>query len=336
MGRSNRPITMMDLARLANVSAGTVSRALQRPDLVKPATRERILALAKEHGFIINAAASGLRSGKTGAIGVIIPMGHDRSQHISDPFFMNLIGQLADKLSNAGYNLLLARVLPDDDDWLERMIGSRLFDGAIIIGQSNQGRNLNRVAKHYAPLVVWGQYDPANIYRTVGTDNVEGGRLAAQHLLTQGRKAITFLGDAAAPEIGARLQGVREIIEAKGGDLTLNVEPITLEPDGAHDQIIAWLQTNPKTDAIIAASDVMAMSTIRALNETGLSVPDDIMVVGFDDLPLAAHTSPPLTTVRQDIELGARNLVDLLFQRMAGEDIASQLMPPELVIRQSA
>lgn len=335
MGRSNRPITMMDLARLANVSAGTVSRALQRPGLVKPATRERILALAKEHGFTINAAASGLRSGKTGAIGVIIPMGHDRGQHISDPFFMNLIGQLADKLSDEGYNLLLARVLPEDDDWLERMIGARLFDGAIIIGQSNQAHNLERVAKDYAPLVVWGQYDSTNSYCTVGSDNVEGGRIAAQHLLDLGKKRLTFLGDASAPEIDARLQGAKAAVDKANSGSSLTTVPVALEPDAAHEQITAWLGNGQDTDAIIAASDVVAMSTMRALNEMGLSVPDDVAVVGYDDLPLAAHTTPPLTTVRQDIELGARQLVDLLLQRMAGESNESQLMTPELVVRQS-
>lgn len=336
MGRSNRPITMMDLAKLANVSAGTVSRALQRPELVKPATRDRILSLAKEYGFTINAAASGLRSGKTGAIGVIIPMGHDRAQHISDPFFMNLIGHLADKLSDEGYNLLLARVLPEDDDWFERMIGSRLFDGAIIIGQSNQGHNLNRIAKDYDPMVVWGQYDPANRYCTVGSDNVEGGRLAARYLMEQGRKYISFLGDPAAPEIAARLEGARAAIAESGSGVILTAEPVALEPDHAHEQVTAWLRTDPQVDAIFAASDVVAMSTIRALNEMNKSVPDDVLVVGYDDLPLAAHTTPPLTTIQQNIEQGANSLVDLLLQRMAGEDNESQLMMPELIVRQSA
>lgn len=336
MGRSNRPITMMDLAKLADVSAGTVSRALQRPNLVKPATRDRILALAKEHGFTINAAASGLRSGKTGAIGVIIPMGHDRGQHISDPFFMNLIGQLADKLSDEGYNLLLARVLPEDDDWLERMIGSRLFDGAIIIGQSDQSHNLARVAQEYEPLVVWGQYDPANTYCTVGSDNLAGGRMAAQHLLDQGRKHIIFLGDPSAPEIDARLQGARDVIAEANSGAHFSTESVALEPDAAHNQIVAWLKTNPKMDGIIAASDVVALSAIRALSEIGLAVPDDVRVIGYDDLPLAAHVTPPLTTVRQDIEQGARSLVDLLLQRMTGESNGSKLMTPELVVRQSA
>lgn len=335
MARLTKPITMNDLARLANVSAGTVSRALQRPELVKKETRDTIVALAKEYGFTINLAASGLRSGKTGAIGVIIPMGRHRAQQMSDPFLMTLIGHLADMLSDQGYSLLLSRVLPDDDHWMDRMISARLFDGAIIIGQSNQDHVLDRIAQDYTPMVVWGQVDHDQSYCTVGTDNVAGGQLAARHLIDQGASNISFLGDISEPEIAARFAGCQNAVNDDDRHIDLSSEKIAFEPETAFIQISNWLKQSPQFDAIVAASDLIAMSALRALREAKLRVPDHVRVIGYDDLPVATQTMPPLSSIRQDIESGAQAMVRLLLDRMNGQYGQSQQMPPQLVIRQS-
>ncbi|MEN9289049.1 MAG: hypothetical protein RL317_672, partial [Pseudomonadota bacterium] len=122
--------TITDLAGIAGVSAGTVSRALANSSLVKARTRERIQALAREYGFRPNQMASNLRRQKTGVVGVAIPLGHDRHQQVSDSFFMTLLGHLADELTDKGFDLMLRRVIPDrDEDWLDKFIGSGMIDG---------------------------------------------------------------------------------------------------------------------------------------------------------------------------------------------------------------
>ena len=175
-----------ELARIAGVSAGTVSRALADKSLVNKETRERIQALARQHGFRPNQMARRLRTQQTGVIGVVIPLGHERRQHISDPFFMTLFGYLADELTESGHDLMLSRVIPGDDEWLDRIVDSGMLDGALVIGQSDQFEAIERVARDYRPLVVWGSYRAGQSQCTVGVENADGGKLAAERLISSG------------------------------------------------------------------------------------------------------------------------------------------------------
>ncbi|MEJ2407919.1 MAG: LacI family DNA-binding transcriptional regulator, partial [Novosphingobium sp.] len=188
--------TLADLARLAGVSTGTVSRALAGKELVNAETRERIQALAREHGFRPNQMASKLRSKRTGVIGVVIPLGHEQRQHISDPFFLTLLGCLADELTESGYDVMLSRAIPDGtSDWLERMTGSGMVDGVLLIGQSDQFDVIERVARTYRPLVAWGSSSKDQIHCAVGSDNQLGGRIAAEHLIAGGARSLAFMGE---------------------------------------------------------------------------------------------------------------------------------------------
>lgn len=324
-----------ELARLAGVSAGTVSRALAGKDLVNKETRERIQAMAREHGFRPNQMARRLRTQKTGVIGVVIPLGHERRQHISDPFFMTLFGYLADELTESGHDLMLSRVIPGDDEWLDRIVDSGMLDGALVIGQSNQTEVIERVARQYRPLVIWGSHRDGQVQCTVGVDNVEGGRLAANRLVTRGAKTLAFFGDTHGPEIAERLAGAQAVADAAG--LPLHAFPTHLASDEMASQISTHLdELGSAIDGIVCASDIIAMTTIRLLHERGMTVPDQIAVTGFDDLPMATRMVPQLTTVRQDIAAGARAMVDALRRRMAGDDVPSTVMTPELIVRESA
>lgn len=326
-----------DLARLAGVSAGTVSRALSGSGMISAATRERIRALARDHDFTPNAMARNLRIQRTGAIGVVIPLGHDVSQHISDPFFMTMLGHLADALTERGYDLLLSRVIPSGDDWLDRIVDSGRVDGVIVIGQSDQSATLDRVAARYRPLVVWGGHAAGQVHCSVGSDNFAGGALAAEHLVQRGCRRIGFFGDARALEIAQRLEGTRVALGKAGLGDALAVFPAHLAADDAAVNIAAFLAgSDTRPQGIVAVSDVVAMSAVNALVDQGRSVPDDVRVIGYDDLPIALQTSPRLSTVRQDFAAGAAHLVDLLLRRIAGEETASVIMPPELVIRASS
>lgn len=335
MTLSSPPSTLAELAQLAGVTAATVSRALSGNPAIAKATRERIQALAHEHGFQVNQAARNLRLKRTGAIGVVLPLGHETDQHLSDPFFMTLLGPLADAIADRGHDLLLSRVIPKDDRWLDAVVDAGRVDGVIVIGQSNQIETIERVAARYRPMVVWGADTTSSAQITVGTDNVAGGRMAAEHLLAQGRKQLAFFGNIEVPEFAARYAGFEQAVSRAGtGPATL--VPLHLTGEASYSAILDYLAGHPSPDGIVAASDVIAMSALRALAAHGKRVPQDVGVVGYDDVQLAQYTTPSLTTIRQDVGTGAGIMVDLLFRRMEGTDVQSVVMAPELVLRDSA
>ena len=325
------------LARLAGVNAGTVSRALADSPLVAEKTRERIQALAREHGFRPNQMARRLRTRRTGVIGVVVPLGHEKRQHLSDPFFMTMLGHLADALTENGYDLMLSRVIPDADDWLERIVDSGMLDGVLLIGQSDQYEAIERVAAHYRPLVVWGSLCPGQRHCSIGTDNIAGGRMAGERLIAGGARRIAFLGETRAPEIRQRCEGLA--LAMRSGGLTDG--PIRLDAHLASDimeqEIAAHIdRLGDRIDGIAAASDMLAMTTLRVLADRGIDVPERVRVTGYDDLPLAVQTVPRLTTIRQDLAVGAQAMVAALFARIAGENAPSIEMAPVLIERDSA
>ncbi|WP_309611291.1 LacI family DNA-binding transcriptional regulator [Sphingomonas sp.] len=327
--------TLAELAQIAGVSVATVSRSLAGNPVIAEATRTRIVALAREHGFQVNQAARNLRLKRTGAIGVILPLGHEAEQNLSDPFFMSLLGPLADAIAHRKHDLLLSRVIPTDDRWLDQIVDAGRVDGVVIIGQSDQVEVIERVARRYRPMIVWGAELPGKAQVTVGSDNFAGGRLAAEHLLAQGRKRLGFFGNVEVPEFAARFAGFQQALAA-AGHLEGTLLPMHLTSESSYSAIEEYLVGHPSPDGIVAASDVIAMSALRALAERGKRVPQDVGVIGYDDVLIATHTTPPLTTIRQNVGLGAEMMIDLLFRRMEGAEVESVTMAPELILRSSA
>ncbi|QQN74388.1 LacI family DNA-binding transcriptional regulator [Croceicoccus sp. YJ47] len=327
--------TLADLGKIAGVTAGTVSRALAGNSLVNRATRERIEALAREYDFRPNQIASKLRRQKTGVVGVIIPLGHDRNQQISDTFFMTLLGHLADELTEYGYDLMLRRVIPDqDEDWLDRFIRSGMIDGVVVIGQSDQFDRIEDVANGYLPMVVWGNHQEGQRHCVVGTDNRLGGKLAAENLVSAGATSLAFLGDTQPIEFAARFGGAKDVAARMG--VTIRALPTHLSADRMGGEIARHLRKiQGEVDGIFAATDAIAVACLKELREHDIDVPGEMKIVGFDDLPIARQTVPPLTTVRQDIAAGAKGLVDLLMRRLGGEDTESLILPPHLIIRET-
>lgn len=327
--------TLAELAQLAGVSVATVSRSLAGNPAIATATRTRIVALAQEHGFQINQSARNLRLKRTGAIGAVLPLGHEVDQHISDPFFMSLVCPLAEGVADRGYDLLLSRVIPRNDGWLDVIVDAGRVDGIIMIGQSNQIDAIERVAHRYAPLIVWGAAVSDRTQITVGSDNVAGGRIAAEHLLAQGRSRLAFFGNIDVPEFAARYAGFQQAI-ASAGAANATLLPVHLTSESSFSAIEAYLASHPSPDGIVAASDVIAMSALRALAQRGARVPQDVGVVGYDDILMAQYTAPPLTTIRQDVARGAALMIDLLFKKMEGAQVSPISMAPELILRGSA
>ncbi len=327
-----------ELAGIAGVSAGTVSRALADKPMVNARTRDRIQALARKHGFQVNQMASKLRRQKTGVIAVVIPLGHDRRQHISDPFFMTLLGVLADELTERGYDVMLSRAIPQEDaNWLDRVVNSGMVDGVLMIGQSDQFDAIEDVARSYKPLVVWGSNRAGQAHCSVGTDNFLGGRMAAEYLLGKGLRSLVFLGDTTGIEIDERYRGAQAAVEDFGQGARLQHMPIHLSIEEMTDEIgVAMTSLDGNIEGAVCASDAIAMATIRQLHELGIRVPADMAVIGFDDLPLARHSVPQLTTIRQNIGGGAAQMVKRLMTKIEGGDADALVMPPELVVRASA
>lgn len=324
-----------ELARLARVSTGTVSRALANKSLVNKETRERIQALARVHGFRPNQMARRLRVQETRVIGVVVPLGHEQRQHLSDPFFMTILGHLADALTESGYDIMLSRVIPDEEDWLERIVDSGMLDGVLVIGQSNQFEALERVAQYYRPMVVWGSHSPGQKHCTVGVDNRKGGRLAGECLIAGGRKRLAFLGEVGVPELHERFLGLCDAAKAAGLPAPLQID-IHLASDTMAEEIGGRIERIRNLDGIAAGSDLIAMQAVRMLADHDIAVPGDISVIGFDDLPLAEQTIPRLTTISQSIAKGAQAMVSTLFERIAGQETDPVEMEPVLVKRDTA
>lgn len=330
-----RARTLAELGRLAGVSAGTASRALADSPLVNAKTRELIKSLATAHNFRPNLVARRLRTGRSGLVAIVVPLGHETRQHISDPFFMAILGQLADSLTENGREILLSRAVPTAPDWLDRVVESGLIDGVLLIGQSDQDATIARVAARYRPLVVWGEVAPEPAYCTVGSDNMSGGRMAAEHLIERGSRRIAFMGDTRLPEVAARHAGCAAATTAAGLAAPL-VLTASLAAEVIEREVAAHLDRHGDDfDAIFAASDVIAIAALRVLADRRVAVPQAVRVIGYDDLPQAMQTVPRLTTVRQNIAGGAARMIDLLLRRIDGADPVSCAMPVELIARET-
>jgi DNA-binding LacI/PurR family transcriptional regulator len=335
--RRHKAAKMTDIARLAGVHVSTVSRALAGSPLVEAGKRKRIEQLAREHSYVVNPVARGLRLKRTQMVSVAVPLQHEAGQPLTDPFFVAMLGHLAEAITQRGYGMNLQKVVLPTHEWLDELIASGRSDGVVVIGQSTEHETLQRAAAVYLPLVVWGAQLPGQRYCTVGSDNPGGAQAAVQHLLRAGRRQIVFLGDPTGPELRQRYEGyARALAQAPAGTAAARVVPAHLTPDAAYHAVRECIRAGEPFDALFAASDVIAISAIRALAGEGLSVPQDVAVVGFDDIPLAAHTTPSLSTVRQDIEQGARTLIELLFRRLEGEETDSVILPVELLVRESS
>jgi len=332
---TGKPRTLKDIAQLAGVSTGTVSRALAGKSVVNDETRRRIAEIAAAHGFQPNLMARRLRTQRTGVIGIAVPLGHERRQHLSDPFFMTLLGHLADEITERGHDIMLSRIIPDADDWLDVMVGSGTLDGLLLIGQSDQVDIIESVASRYRPLVVWGSALPEQHHCAVGVDNFAGGRMVGERLVARGCRRLAFMGEVRTLELIERHRGLCAAAAAAGLDAPLQLDT-HLASDIMAEEIAANLDRAGAIDGIAAASDVIAAKTIEVLAGRDLSVPGDVAVTGFDDLPFAAQGRIGLTTVRQDLVAGARAMVGALFARIEGGEAGSVVMAPKLVVRDSA
>lgn len=333
----NRRLQMADIARLAGVSVSTVSRALSGSTLVNAATRERVAQLARSLNYSINLGAQNLRLRKNQTIAVVVPYDARARQHISDPFFLGIVGSIADALTDRGYDMLLSRVDAERLDGASALYDGGKAIGLVIIGQWRHHDQLNELAARKVPLVVWGGHLAQQLYCSVGGDNVGGGWQATRHLLQQGRKRIAFVGNAQLPEVQLRRQGYWQALREAGLEPDARLEVAApFEIMAAREMLDRFCAAKPRIDGLVACSDLLALQAVQALRASKREVPRHVAVVGYDDMPVATYSDPPLTTVHQPVGLAGSEIVDALLALLRGERAAPRTLPVHLVVRESA
>jgi LacI family transcriptional regulator len=339
---STKRVTITELARASGVSVGTVSRALNGYADVRPETRERIMRLARELDYTPGAAARSLVTQRSHVIGVVLDTGegHPDLQH---PFFHEVMVGLKNQIGARGFDLLLfASERPGNGfgphSYLKRSLHHNV-DGVVMMGVDPEDPEVQRVTRSDLATVGVdvGLAGTATTY--VVSDNVAGGQLAVRHFHERGHRRIATITGLLDKLPGAeRLRGYRQAIQELGlayrDDYVAYGDFYTDSGRRAMEQLLALPE--PPT-AVFAASDMMALGAIRAAAEAGLSVPTDISVIGFDDIQLADHMNPPLTTVRQD-KAGLGAAAGSAIARLVGGEQPSGpvVLPVELVERGSS
>lgn len=332
--------TSFDIAYRAGVSQSTVSRALRDSPLVNEATRKRVQAIAQELNYKVDKNARNLRSQKTNTIALLLCEDQGIGDSMINPFFLSMLGSITRACADRGYDLLVS-FQQMSEDWHADFEDAHRADGIVFLGYGDYityVEKLNQLKEARAHYITWGPVLPGQPGMSIGCDNFNGAYKATEHLLSLGRKRIAFIGNASehAPEFSRRYEGHAQALADAGMrlDPLLQVDAETSENDGAAG-VRLLQEREAEFDAIFGASDLIAIGAIQALEASGLSVPEHVAVVGFDDIPTASYTHPPLTTVQQNTRLAGELLVDNLLKLIDGETLESFLLPAELVVRGS-
>ena len=337
--RSTKP-TSFDIAYLAGVSQPTVSRALRGSRSVSLATRQRIEQIARELNYSVDKNASSLRSQRSNTIALLFFEDPTPDGANINPFFLAMQGAITRASANRGLDLLIS-FQKMEDDWHVRYQDSHRADGLILLGYGDYTLYEQRLSQLVASdtlFVRWGSVRDDNIGATVGSDNFGAGQQAGEHLLALGRRRIAFLGQADEhyPEFAERYRGLCAGLTAAGhsADPALQADALSGEDDGrkAAQQL---LDSGADFDAVFAASDLIAIGAIQALSEAGKRVPQDVAVMGFDNIPAASLTTPPLTTLVQDLKTGGELLVESLIAQIEDRAMPAGTIPATLVVRKS-
>jgi DNA-binding LacI/PurR family transcriptional regulator len=339
--------TLLDVARAAGVSRTTVSNAFNRSDQLSAELRERVLATARELGYAgPNPMARMLRTGRAGAIGVVFS---DRLTYaVTDPAAVAFLQGIAEVCEQEDAALLILSAI--DEDAARRVVRQAAVDGFIIYCLATETGVINAMLERGGPVVAVDEPGFVDGPR-VGIADRAGARQAAEHLLGLGHRRIAIISMETRPDgyVGPldaarragsvyavtdeRLAGYEDGLMAMGLDLAaLRVEERPCNsPRAAREAALALLGERPQPTAILVMSDLFALAAIDAARELGLRVPDDLSVVGFDDIPVSSQVSPPLTTVHQPLVEKGRIAAELLFGRRSAA--APIVLPTELVVR---
>lgn len=329
--------TIEDIARLAKVSKSTVSRALNDSHLVKEETKEQIRAIARQHNFRLNAPARRLSLRQSSTVAFVTHAYH-KDFSVDDLFTLEIMGGVSNGLHGLGYDMLVTQIHPRDTDWAHQYLDSGRVDGFILLKTSHKHSYINQLEEMGAPFIAWGISSPNQNFCTVNGDNFSGGEQAARYLIRSGRQRIAFLGGPSGDfEVQQRYRGFESAFQAAGKPM----DPALVAygeywSSAAAEAMQQLLEQAPDLDAVFVNSDLNAIAAIEVIRRHGKRVPEDIAVVGYDDLSIASYNQPALTTIRQNIPLAGRLLAQNLIQFLKTGVVSQVTMPVELVVRQSA
>ena len=257
---------------------------------------------------------------------------------MADLFGLEILGGISHGLVSRKYDLLVIHVDPNETDWAHEYFDTGRADGFILMTSHQKQTHMKALLEAGAPFIVWGIPQAKPKYCSVTGDNFNGGKLAAEHLISIKRKKIAFLGGPAdEPEVQQRQAGYESALKAAGR----KIEPALIDYGDFSDTsgaetIRRLLKKVPDMDAVFVNSDLMAITAMDEIRALGRHVPEDIAVIGYDDLSIAQHSNPPLTTIRQNVPLAGKMLAENLIDYLQTEKVTNETIPVELVVRKSA
>lgn len=325
---------MHDVARRAGVSVGTVSHALNHPDRLAAATLERVTAAIEDLGFVRSRSARQLRAGSSATVALVV-------RDIANPFYVEIARALEEHLAPHDLSMMLCSTGPDGArlERATRMVLEHQVRAVVVAAEQGSDEIADALLKRGYRVVLVDAGAQRRDVASVGVDSVAGGRLAVGHLLGLGRRRIGVLtGPPTVAQTIERLSGARRAVEQAGlapdGVLT-QIDAPAFTADGGADAMRRLLDAAPDCTGVFAANDIMAIGAMRQLRAHDHAIPDQIALVGYDDIPVAAELITPLTSVRQPVAELARLAGDLALAEGPAEP-RRILLEPELVVRASA
>ncbi len=329
-------VSVRDVAALAGVSVGTVSNVLNRPDKVANETVSRVQLAIQKLGFVRNDAARQLRAGHSRAIGLVI-------LDVGNPFFTDLARGAEEQASTSGYSIILG----NSDEKADResayldLFEEQRVRGVLISPFGDIEPRLRRLRDRGIRAVLVDRTSPDTSFSSVSVDDVAGGALAVEHLIAEGRKRIAFVGGPfEIRQVADRLEGARTAVARHEG-VSLEVVPVgalsVVEGRQAGEALVARPR-DERPDAIFAANDLVATGLLQALFMINtVRVPDEMALIGYDDIAFASAAVVPLSSIRQPSALIGATAVQLLLEEAADPDLAARqiVYQPELVVRAS-
>jgi LacI family transcriptional regulator len=327
-------VSVNDVARAAGVSIGTVSNVLNRPQKVRPQTRRRVEDAIGSLGFVRNEAARRLTGARSRMVAYVM-LNH------SNPFFSDLAGAIEDVVGHHHLGLITMSSNHDADresEYLEMLLENRVR-GVLITAVSYASAQFERLRALGVPVVFVDRSAADPSWCSVGVDDVEGGRQAVTHLADQGHRRIAVVGPADVPQVADRLAGAAEVARGLGLGFThLRTETLTVAAGRDAGAKLLGISSSSRPTGVFCANDLLALGLLQELTQYGLRIPDDIAIVGYDDIEFAAAAAIPLTSLRQPRAEMGRAAVELLLEETEGgpHQHSHVRFTPELVVRQSS
>lgn len=327
-----------DVARQAGVSVGTVSNVINRPEAVLPETRARVLAAIEELGYVRSESARQLRAGRSRIMALLV-------LDMGNPFFVDVARGAERAAREAGLGVMVCNSgqSPAEEAEYLGLFAEQRVCGVLVTPADATGRNLEAFSRHHIPFVLVDRVASSPDHCAVSVDDVRGGSLAVGHLLTAGHRSVAYVsGPGDLHQIRNRREGALSALDRAGlgPEALVEIPSDRLDVAAGRDAGVRLLGLVPRPTAVFCANDLLALGVLQSLYAAGVRVPQDIAIVGYDDIEFAAAAAVPLTSVRQPAVVMGRMAADLLLQEADDEDGThehrSVVLQPELVVRASS